>query len=115
MRNPANWDAVRQGMIDVVNDPSGTAHGLGEGFPYVIAGKTGTAERYSRTSEEWTSIMASPISRHEVLFEAFAPADAPRVAVVIALKEGRSGAYDAAPIARRILDEWLKDDGGHTP
>jgi len=115
VRNPANWDAVRQGMIDVVNDPSGTAHGLGEGFPYVIAGKTGTAERYSRTSEEWTSIMASPISRHEVLFEAFAPADAPRVAVVVALKEGRSGAYDAAPIARRILDEWLKDDGGHTP
>ena len=116
VRNPANWDAVRQGMIDVVNDPSGTAHGLGEGFPYVIAGKTGTAERYSRTGEEWTSIMASPISRHEVLFEAFTPADAPRVAVVIALKEGRSGAYDAAPIARRILDEWLKDDdGGHTP
>jgi penicillin-binding protein 2 len=115
VRDPANWDAVRQGMIDVVNDPSGTAHGLGEGFPYVIAGKTGTAERYSRTSEEWTSIMASPISRHEVLFEAFAPADAPRVAVVVALKEGRSGAYDAAPIARRILDEWLKDDGGHTP
>ncbi len=60
--------------------------------------------------------MASPISRHEVLFEAFTPADAPRIAVVIALKEGRSGAYDAAPIARRILDEWLKDDdGGRTP
>ena len=116
VRNPANWDAVRQGMIDVVNDPSGTAHGLGEGFPYVIAGKTGTAERYSRTGEEWTNIATSAISRHEVLFEVFTPADAPRVAVVVALKEGRSGAYDAAPIARRILDEWLKDDdGGHTP
>jgi penicillin-binding protein 2 len=117
VRNPANWDAVREGMIDVVNDPSGTAHGLGDGFPYVIAGKTGTAERYSRTGEEWTSILASPISRHEVLFEAFAPAESPRVAVVVALKEGRSGAYDAAPIARRILDEWLKDDdrGGGAP
>jgi penicillin-binding protein 2 len=116
VHNPANWDAVRQGMIDVVNDPSGTAHGLGEGFPYVIAGKTGTAERYSRTGEEWTSIATSAISRHEVLFEVFTPADAPRVAVVVALKEGRSGAYDAAPIARRILDEWLKDDdGGRTP
>jgi len=112
IRNPADWDAVRQGMIDVVNDPSGTAHGLGDGFPYVIAGKTGTAERFSRTGEEWTNIATSAISRHEVLFEAFTPADAPRVAVVVALKEGRSGAYDAAPIARRILDAWLKDDGG---
>ena len=117
VRNAADWDAVRQGMIDVVNDPSGTAHGLGDGFPYVIAGKTGTAERYSRTGQEWTSIMASPISRHEVLFEAFTPADAPRIAVVVALKQGHTGAYDAAPIARRILDAWLKDDddGGHTP
>ena len=112
IRNPANWDAVRQGMIDVVNDPSGTAHGLGDGFPFVIAGKTGTAERFSRTGEEWTNIATSAISRHEVLFEAFTPADAPRVAVVVALKEGRSGAYDAAPIARRILDAWLEDDGG---
>ncbi|HMM57250.1 MAG: penicillin-binding protein 2 [Xanthomonadales bacterium PRO7] len=115
IRNPADWDAVRQGMIDVVNDPSGTAHGLGDGFPYVIAGKTGTAERFSRTGEEWTNIATSAVSRHEVLFEAFTPADAPRVAVVVALKEGRSGAYDAAPIARRILDEWLKDDDGGAP
>lgn len=116
IRDPANWDAVRQGMIDVVNG-GGTAQGLGDGFPYVIAGKTGTAERYSRTGEEWQNIMSAPISRHEVLFEAFTPADAPRIAVVVALKEGHSGAYDAAPIARHILDEWLKDDdtGSRSP
>ena len=64
-------------MIRVVNTPSGTAHGLGEGFPYEIAGKTGTAERFSRTDEEWTSI--------QVLFECFTPADGARSAVVVAL------------------------------
>jgi len=110
IRNPSNWTAVEEGMIRVVNTPSGTAHGLGTGFPYTIAGKTGTAERFSRTDEEWTSIGSSPIQRHQVLFECFAPADDARIAVVVALEAGRSGAHDAAPIARKILDTWLLFD-----
>src|SRR6185437_3852850 len=103
-----NWHWVQKGMIEVVN--SGTAHGLNQGFPYQIAGKTGTAERFSRTTEEWTSISESPIERHQVLFEAFTPADDARIAVIVALEAGRSGAHDAAPIARKILDAWLPID-----
>lgn len=110
LRKPQDFDPVLAGMTDVINDPTGTARGLGDGFPYTIAGKTGTAERFSRTDEAWQNIMSSAISRHEVLFEAFTPAQAPRIAVVVALKQGHTGAYDAAPIARKILDEWLKDD-----
>ena len=109
IHNTANWIPVEQGMIAVVNG-GGTANGLGTGFPYVIAGKTGTAERYSRTDETWTSISTAPIERHQVLFEAFAPADDARIAVIVALEAGRSGAHDAAPIARKMLDAWLKDD-----
>jgi len=95
-------------MIEAVN--SGTARGINDRFPYQIAGKTGTAERYSRTTEEWTSISDSPIERHRVLFEAFTPADDARIAVAVALEAGRSGAHDAAPIARKILDAWLPND-----
>ena len=105
IKDPAHWSVVQKGMIEVVN--TGTAHGLNAGFPYQIAGKTGTAERFSRTTEEWTSISDSPIERHQVLFEAFAPADDARIAVIVALEAGRSGAHDAAPIARKILDAWL--------
>jgi penicillin-binding protein 2 len=108
IQNPADWRAVLDGMIGVV--ASGTARGLGDGFPYVIAGKTGTAERFSRTDETWTSISASPIERHQVLFECFTPAEEPRIAVIVALEAGRSGASDAAPIARKILDAWLPGD-----
>ena len=109
IHNPENWEPVLQGMIAVVNG-GGTASGLGKEFPYVIAGKTGTAERYSRTDETWTNIMSVAVERHQVLFEAFTPADEARVAVVAALEAGHTGAHDAAPIARKILDEWLKDD-----
>jgi penicillin-binding protein 2 len=115
IRNAANWIPVEQGMIAVVNG-GGTANGLGAGFPYVIAGKTGTAERFSRSDEAWQNIMSVAVERHEVLFEAFAPADAARVAVIVALEAGHTGAHDAAPIARKMLDAWLKDvDAGGAP
>lgn len=108
IRHAANWLPIEQGMIGVVD--AGTARGIDKDFPYVIAGKTGTSERYSRTTEEWTSISASPIERHRVLFEAFTPADEARIAVIVALEAGRSGAHDAAPIVRKILDAWLPGD-----
>ena len=103
-------------MVAVVNG-GGTAHGLGEGFPYAIAGKTGTAERFSRNDEAWQNIMSVAVERHQVLFEAFAPADDARIAVIVALEAGHTGAHDAAPIARKMLDAWLKhdDDNVRTP
>lgn len=103
-----DWLTVERGMIEVVR--SGTARGIDRGFPYTIAGKTGTAERYSRTDETWTSISTSPIERHQVLFVAFTPAEDPRIAVIVALEAGRSGGRDAAPIVRRMLDAWLPGD-----
>ncbi len=54
--------------------------------------------------------MQVAVERHQVLFEAFAPADDARIAVVVALEAGHSGAHDAAPIARKILDAWLIED-----
>ena len=106
-QNPANWEAVREGMVAVVNGPTGTARTMGIGFPYTIAGKTGTAERYSRTTETWEHISQVAIERHQVLFEAFTPAEDARIAVIVALEAGRAGGRDAAPIARAMLDAWL--------
>ena len=45
-----------------------------------------------------------------MLFEAFTPADDARIVVIVALEAGRSGAHDAAPIARKMLDAWLPGD-----
>ncbi|MGB3046438.1 penicillin-binding transpeptidase domain-containing protein, partial [Dokdonella sp.] len=108
-RNPANFDAVREGMIAVVNGPTGTARTMGDGFPFLIAGKSGTAERFSRTNEVWQHISQVAIERHQVLFEAFTPADSPRIAAIVALEAGRGGGRDAAPIVRKMMDAWLLD------
>lgn len=107
--NPADWQAVVQGMQMVVNNPRGTGYGLGKGFPYTIAGKSGTAERYSRRTDAYNENknLAYLASRHRAWFEMFTPAEEPRIAVVVALEEGAWGASSAGPIARKILDAWL--------
>ena len=113
IKNPADFDAVREGMIGVVNDPHGTAYpaGTGKGFPYVIAGKTGTAERYSRKTDAWTDTKDKAVlaARHRAWFICFTPADAPRIAIAVVLEAGAWGGSDAAPIARKMLDAWLAE------
>jgi len=47
------------------------------------------------------------------LFIAYAPAEAPRIAVAIIVENGGSGSGSAAPIARLLFDHYLlqQDDG----
>ncbi|GLQ95711.1 penicillin-binding protein 2 [Dyella mobilis] len=121
IKNLKDWLAVNQGMQLVIygTDPFSTGAGikLGDGFPYRIAGKSGTAERFSRTSDAYnenrnTAYLAA---RHRAWFEMFAPADDPRIAVAVVLEAGAWGAKDAGPIARKILDAWLATQGGAVP
>jgi penicillin-binding protein 2 len=41
------------------------------------------------------------------LFIAFAPADAPRIALGIIVENGGGGARAAAPVARKVLDAFF--------
>ena len=109
--DPSDLAAVREGMLGVVNTPQGTAWGLGKGFPYLIAGKTGTAERYSRTSDAYNSNknLAYLASRHRAWFMCYTPAEHPQIAIAVLLEHGAWGGSAAAPIARKMLDQWLAD------
>lgn len=110
----ANLAAVRAGMEAVMQPPTGTARAAAVGARYRIAGKTGTAQRVTRTGEHAIDLDLLPFNlRHRALFVAFAPADAPTIAVALVVESGGSGAAAAAPIARRILDAWLLKD--HAP
>jgi penicillin-binding protein 2 len=112
IHDPAEWKVVLHGMINVINGgPGVTARGLGQGFPYVIAGKTGTAERYSRTTNAYESHadLEALAKRHRALFIAFTPTEAPRIAVAVIVEEGAWGGSTAAPIARAILDAWARE------
>jgi penicillin-binding protein 2 len=93
-----NYGALLEGMRGCVEYGSGHLCHM-EGIP--IAGKTGTAQ-----------VRDGHRSSHIAWFTAFAPANAPEVAVTVMLREpfeGRSygGGSDAAPVAKKILKKYL--------
>lgn len=105
--NPAHLQAVREGMEGTMQ-PGGTAYAVGRGSPYLIAAKTGTAQKVSRRGNVSMDPHALPLSlRHQAWFIAYAPADNPTIAVAVAVEHGGFGASTAGPIARKILDAWI--------
>ena len=53
--------------------------------------------------------------RHRGLFIAYAPADAPTIAIAVAIEGGGYGASSAAPVARKVMDAWLVGKMPDTP
>ena len=73
-----------------------------------MAGKTGTAQVVSRRGGGAVNPKSLPMHlRHRALFVGFAPAEAPTIAVAVAIEGGGYGASTAGPIARKIVDAWL--------
>jgi penicillin-binding protein 2 len=106
---PEMWDAVRDGMEAVMHSPTGTARAFGFDAPYRIAGKSGTAQRARRRgNQEYNERTTPEHLRHQALFVAFAPAEAPTIAVALVVEHGNSGSKAAAPVARAILDAFLQ-------
>jgi penicillin-binding protein 2 len=113
--NMTNWDRVRDGMVAVISGPTGTAARSFAGAPYTAAGKTGTAQRFSRTGNEVDTRGLDDAQRHQALFVAFAPVEAPQIALALVMEYGASGSHDAAPLGRKILDTWLAPPPGTVP
>lgn len=105
--NPAHLEAVHRSMLAVMHGPTGTARASAVGAPYRIAGKTGTAQRVRRRESSAGQGPLPPALRHRASFIAFAPAEAPTIALAVIVEQAESGSRSAAPIARRILDAWL--------
>ncbi|CDH45021.1 MAG: penicillin-binding protein 2 [Candidatus Competibacteraceae bacterium] len=108
LKNPRYWDAVIAGMIHVVE--GGTAHRIGIGAQYRIAGKTGTAQVFTLGQNQRYS--AKNLAKHlldHALFIAFAPTEEPRIAVAVIAEHGGGGSATAAPLARKVMDAWLLD------
>lgn len=105
-----DWDFVTDAMIGVTEGNRGTARAIGLQTPHTIAGKTGTSQVFSiAQGEEYDEESTAKHLRDHALFIAFAPAEAPRIAVAVLVENGGSGSAAAAPVARRIIDRWLED------
>ena len=108
-----NLRQVRLGMFEVVNNQRGTAYGsriVDDSMR--MAGKTGTSQVRNITAAERARGVISndqlPWNRRDhALFVAFAPFDAPKVAVALVVEHGGGGSTAAAPIVRDIVLQAL--------
>ena len=86
----------------------GTGFGVGKGATYSIAGKTGTAQVFSvGANEKYVEKDVAERLRDHSWFIAFAPVDAPRIALAVLVENGGFGASAAGPIARKVMDAYL--------
>lgn len=107
----SNVDTIVSAMVDVVHSERGTAHDLKKDFNYLMAGKTGTAQvlgikqnaKYNENAIEFKY-------RDHALFIAFAPADNPKIAIAVIAENGGHGGSIAAPIAAKVIKQYLKDN-----
>ena len=106
-----DWARVVHGMIGVTQH--GTAAAIGAHAPYIFAGKTGTAQVFTvAQNEKYNASAINERLRDHSWFIAFAPADAPRIAIAVLQENGGAGASAAAPIARKVLDAYLLSADG---
>ena len=103
-----NWNTVISAMEDVVNEPGGTAFGIGRGATYRIAGKTGTAQVFGvKQNERYKPQELEERLRDHALFIAFAPVDDPEIAVAVIVENGGHGGSAAGPMARAVMDRYF--------
>ena len=108
---PEDWDFVSEAMVGVTSEQGGTARAQMVGAEYKVAGKTGTAQvigiaQDQKYREEDIDIR----QRDHGLFVAFAPADAPRIALGIVVENGGGGSRAAAPVARKVFDAYFASE-----
>jgi penicillin-binding protein 2 len=109
---PEHWDFVRDSMIGVTAEPRGTARAAMDGTPYTVAGKTGTAQVFTvGQDEKYREAEVDERLRDHGLFVAYAPAEAPRIALAVIVENGGGGARAAAPVARKVFDAYFAAEG----
>ena len=109
--SPKTWDAVRDGLVAVVNEPHGTGHAA-HIDDILVAGKTGTSQVVRRKSDKEEKLDEKgkiPYRfRPHALFVAYAPAEKPEIAVVVVVEHGQSGVRVAGPIVKHIVQRYME-------
>ncbi len=104
-------DLIRRALWAVVNEPSGTGwRARIDGLD--VVGKTGTAQVVTQAT--WTANRdLAPEQRDHAWFASYAPADDPRLVVVVFIEHGGAGSQAAAPLAKALYERFFDADLQH--
>lgn len=93
---PETLATLHEGMCAVtVDEELGTAVWPFENAPFTVCGKTGTAQT-ARYPNAW--------------FVSYSPADNPQIAIAVMVEQSLEGSQIAAPITRRILEDYYNQE-----
>lgn len=95
------YDPIIHGMFDVYNYGTASSAKIAG---IEIAGKTGTAENYTRINGKREKLVDHSI------FIAFAPVEDPKIAVAVFVENGYWGSRYAAPIASLMIEKYLNGE-----
>jgi penicillin-binding protein 2 len=84
--------AIRTGMEGATTKPGGTATHRFLEFPYLVAGKTGTAQNEGELPHAW--------------FVGYLPAENPEIAIVAMVENSGEGSTFAAPLFRQVAEVY---------
>jgi penicillin-binding protein 2 len=106
---------IIRGLIDAVNTRHGTATSA-KMDTITVGGKTGTAQVVRMA--KFKSLPESQLPRQykdHAWFTCFAPAEKPEIAVTVLVEHSGHGGSVAAPIAKKILEEYFRVKNGEAP
>jgi penicillin-binding protein 2 len=98
-----NLDIIKDGLWRTVNTGGGTAYGI-HLTNIGISGKTGTAQVISRSMADGSG--PYHLKPH-AWFIAYAPSEAPTIAIAVIVEHGEHGSSAAAPVAKALIKEYL--------
>lgn len=100
---PEHVELITRALYGVTQEGTSVRSYLGA--PYKTGGKTGTAQAVGiRQNERYNAAKLEEHKRDHSLYMAFAPLEAPTIALAIVVENAGFGSEAAAPISRRVFD-----------
>ncbi len=105
LNDASNWDVINEAMKETAHQSRFTD------ASYTAAMKTGTAQVFSVAEDEkYDAETVAEHLRDNALIVAYAPYEAPTIALAVVLENAGWGGANAGPVARELLDEYLLRD-----
>ena len=104
-----NLNEVQDAMLKVTKF-GGTAFEAFKDAPYESGGKTGTVQLKSiLQDEEYDEKKIEKRFRDNAVYVGYAPFNNPEIAIAVVVENAGHGGAKAAPIARKLMDEYFKN------
>ena len=108
--NPDHLKMVKEGLSDVINEPSGTGYNSVRSKLVRIGGKSGTVTVASFSEEElYKDCEKRPIKkRSHAWFVGYAPEENPEIVVTVFAMHACAGSGKAGPVVKAVIEKWYE-------